>query len=522
MPALSEASEASHWATETRSRKGSRATAILPVYVALCCLSLVPFIAIAQPPIVDFANHAARLTLACIRTDPTVAAMYRYQLGIIPNLAIDLVNAPLCGIVTPSMVLRLVTASSLSLIYFSGWLIQRKLFGAANAFLFVLPAIAFNLVTTMGYMNFLAGVAVTCLLVALAIGNEGRFRRLVLLCNLGGLVVFFCHIFALGFALLIFFGLMLRGRPFSAKGIVAAACRTMALFAVPLVLILFVPTGHEPFAMGFFHKTRMLPALFMAQHASLGIYGLALLAPLYLLLRNKVVDVDKRMRLPLLIGAAFVLVCPSSFHDAVDIDSRLLVGLAYLFFASLTPRRREGELTLALGSVAIGLVAFQLWSGAEIWIPFSKRVEELRQASSVLPPKAKLFTVVSDGPDMLVDPLAYSHLSSYLTVERRVFNPLDFTGVGMQPLSVTPAFAAVDTPTGQPYSPNIANRFITPDPALAKLARENGAGFALGWPRKFDYVIVYHMGQPYNFNPPLLTEIKRGSFFSIYKVKSPT
>ena len=35
--------------------------AILAAYVALCAFSLLPFLLIEHPPIVDFANHAARL-----------------------------------------------------------------------------------------------------------------------------------------------------------------------------------------------------------------------------------------------------------------------------------------------------------------------------------------------------------------------------------------------------------------------------------------------------------------------------
>ncbi len=492
--------------------------AIVCTYLVLCCGSLIPFLAIAQPPIVDFANHAARLTLACNPGDPAVAAMYRYQFAIIPNLAIDLVNAPLCGIVSPSMVLRLVTAGSLSLIYFSAWLIQQRLFGRANAFLFLLPAIAFNLVTTMGYMNFLAGVSLTYLLVALSIGREQRFERLLFLCNAGGLLIFLCHVFALGFALLLFFGMMLRGAHPTPARVVQGAVRTLALFALPLLLLVFVPRGHEHFVVGYFHKTRMLPALFMAQHVSLGAFGILLLVPLYFLLRNKVVRVDERMHWPLIVAGAFVLLCPSSVENAVDVDSRLLVALAYLFFAALQPCRREREITLVLGGTAAAFAAFQLWSAASIWLAFSNQVDELRQADGIFPANAKVLTVAGDGTGFVADPLAYSHVTSYLTIDRRIFNPLEFTGIGMQPLSVTPAYERVDTPTGQPYSPEIANRFIKPDPALAKLARENGAGFALGWPNKFDYVICYDFGRHHNFNPALLTEVGRGSFFTVFKV----
>jgi hypothetical protein len=65
---------------------------LVAAYVAFCALSLLPFLLIEHPPIVDFANHAARLSLACNAGDPAVDAMYRYSLGLIPNLAADLIN----------------------------------------------------------------------------------------------------------------------------------------------------------------------------------------------------------------------------------------------------------------------------------------------------------------------------------------------------------------------------------------------------------------------------------------------
>ena len=145
--------------------------------------------------------------------------MYRYSLGLIPNLAADLVNWPLCGVMGPAAVLKATIAGSLALTYFSGWLLQRKLFGRINAFLLLLPAFAMNLVTTMGYINFLAGVGVACLMVALAIGRERRFGELLAIGNIGGLILFFCHIFALALAVVLFFGIMFRDMPRNAKAL---------------------------------------------------------------------------------------------------------------------------------------------------------------------------------------------------------------------------------------------------------------------------------------------------------------
>ena len=506
---------------ERRSDGAVSQKLILATYLILCFISIIPFVAIAHPPIVDFANHAARLDLACHRNDPAVAAMYRYQLGIIPNLAADLVNFPLCGAVGPTAVLKGVTAGSLLLIYFSGWLIQRKLFGRANAFLFLLPALAFNIVTTMGYINFLAGVAVVCLMVALAIGREKEFRTMLLIGNIGGLVLFFCHIFALAIGLVLFFGLMLRGERLSPGRLVEAGFRTLALFALPLILIPLVPSDGHDFSFGYQQKIRVLIAPFMANR-SLGLYGLILLAPLCLALKDKDARLHELFRVPLALVALYVLLAPSHVHDAVDIDARSVVPLAYLFFAALAPGGRERGLTIALAALAAAFAAFQLWSIAAVWQPYSRQMAEFRAATTVLPADAKVLPVRDfEGPNVVAAPMGYFNVTSYATLDRRIFNPLEFTGVGMQPLSATPAFAAIDTPAGPPFSAEIANRLATPDADLQRRAPELATRFALRWPHTYDYVIYYHFGRPRNFNPKVLSEVRSGSFFTIYKIKKP-
>ncbi len=311
--------------------------ALVATYVALCALSLLPFVLIEHPPIVDFANHAARLSLACSAGDPAVDAMYRYSLGLIPNLAADLVNWPLCGLMGPAAVLKATIAGSLALTYFSGWLLQRKLFGRINAFLLLLPAFAMNLVTTMGYINFLAGVGVACLMVALAIGRERRFGELLAIGNIGGLILFFCHIFALALAVVLFFGILFRDMPRNAKGLVQAGLKTLALFAVPLMLIPFVPSADEALKIDYIGKGRAVAALFLTQHPNPTIFGMLLFIPLYLVMRKGWVDVHQAMRWPLGVLAAYVLVVPSGLQDAIDIDARTMIALAYLFFASLRP-----------------------------------------------------------------------------------------------------------------------------------------------------------------------------------------
>lgn len=518
---ISSTSTADEWSKPTNSSAGlARNLNIVGVlYWVLCAVSVVPFIAVAYPPIVDFAAHAARLNLACDQADPQVAAMYAYRLGIIPDLAIDLANIPLCGLVEGTTVLKMVTAVSLLTIYFSAWLVQRKLFGRANAFLLLLPAIAFNLVTTTGYTNFLAGVAIASLMVAIAVGRERDFKALILLCNVGGLLLFFSHLFALALAMVFFFGLMLRNAGTTLKGLSIAGLRTVALFALPLVLLVLIPRDGHEMVVTYHGKFRVLIALFLAQHASIGLFGLALIFPLYVALKKRMVEFHPLFRFPVAALGLYILLVPSEIKTAVDVDSRTVVALAYLGLAAFRPVKRERDVTLAIGTVASAAAAFQIWATIAIWQPFSRQVAEFRDDVSILPAEAKVLSVGNDGgPKLIAFVSAYSHLGSYATIDRRIFNPLEFTGVGMQPLSVTARFAPYGTPSGRPFSPEVANRLATPTPELEQKARELQADYALRWPQRFDFVVYYHFGQPKNFNPAVLREVRGGSFFSIYRI----
>ena len=494
--------------------------ALVAVYLALCALSLMPFVLIEHPPIVDFANHAARLSLACSAGDPVVDAMYRYNLGLIPNLAADLVNWPLCGLMGPMAVLKATIAGSLALTYFAGWLLQRKLFGRMNAFLLLLPAFAMNLVTSMGYINFLAGVGVACLMVALAIGRERKFVELLAIGNVGGLILFFCHIFALALAVVLFFGILFRDMPRNAKGFVQAGLKTLLLFVVPLLLIPFVPSADEALKIDYVGKGRAVAALFLTQQANPTIYGMLLFIPLYLAMRKGWVAVHQAMRWPLGALAFYVLVVPSGLQDAIDIDARTMIALAYLFFASLRPLHQEREITAVVGAASAALVGYALVMTVLVWQPFSHEVSELRKSMQALPAKSLVFSVTErEATTSTALPNAYGHLTSYATLDRRVFNPLEFTGIGMQPLRPTQAFARFDTPAAMPFGPETALKLADPDPAFEKKIRAYNVEFAERWPQRFDYVVYYHFGGKPNFDPARLTLIEQGSFYSILKTQ---
>lgn len=506
-------------------RIGSTDAVALPLwlYLIFCVLSVVPFIAVAHPPIVDFPNHAARLGLQCAMNDPVVAAMYSFKLGLIPNLAADLINAPLCGIVAPALVLKGTIVAALAILYCACWQIQRHLHGATNPFLLFVPAMSLNVVTTIGYINFLSGVAIAAAMIALAL-RWPRMRSLVLIGNAGGLLLFFAHIFALAFAVVFFFGWFLKW-PVRLRGFIEAGLRTFAMFAVPLALIPFVPSESAELSISYMAKLRAVFAPFLVHSGAQAILiPVALVVPFYLLWRHGRLALHPRMRLPLLMVAIYIAVVPSQLQDAVDIDSRTSVALAYLLFASLAPAGTGRPVAKLLSLLAAVPLIAHLVTVATVWVPFSRQVDEFRAAIAVLPAQATILSVgEGEGKPRtnIAPPVAYSHLASHATADRRVFNPLEFTGIGMQPLRATGRFAAYDVPASMPLPVEAAAALKSPDaltryPVLAKQV-----SYAHRWPERFDYVVYYHFGANPNFDPGTLRLVRQGSFFSLLEVRRP-
>lgn len=513
---------------EPAPQPGDAGTSALPrerglalFYPAACLLSLLPFFWFEHPAVVDFANHAARLFLACQGSDPVVAAMYDYRFGIIPNLALDVINLPLCGLVPPTMVVKLTIASASIGIYVAGWLIQRKLHGRANAFLLLLPALSLNLVTTMGYVNYLVGIALAFFILLAMIGRTSNRLFLLLLGNVGGTLVFFSHVFAFFFLAVAAFGLLLQRLPKPPAELIEPAVLAGAMFLVPLALMPLVPSSGEPMTIDYGAKARLLVTL-VQEPTLLLIVALILVVPLFGAIHERVLKVDPSLKMPVALLAFFVLLVPSGIRDAVDVDGRLLVPLAFLFFVALRPIRREPLVRTSVALVAGIFFAGQLWAAQTMWKPFDRDVAEFRSAVAMLPPGSALLSIGKVGGRLPGEvPIPYIHLASYATLDRRVFNPLEFTGRGMQPLSARQRFEAIDPPNAIPLEPALALKLKSPPPDLARRAEESPVRYALQWPERFDYVVHYHFGRPSNFDPATLTERHRGSFFTILEVRRP-
>lgn len=508
--------------------KRDHSSLVGPAYLLLSLIALGGLTIGAVPLSVDLANHAARLLIECNPGDQFFSRMYSVEYDLIPNLAIDLLNRPLCGFADPMTVVRggMITATAGVLLM--SWKLHRLFNERPHALVLLAPAMTFNIVTGMGYVNYLIG---TFLLLLFA-WTLLRFRLTerhpvvaILVPNLFGALIFLCHIFALALAGMFLLGLRFAaagGQPL-AKRILKAGLLTGASFIVPMVMILLSDRSGSGFQYLLAGKVRAFwgPLIYWSILPT-AVLAFTWIALLWWVFRERFVIVEPRVRWSLAAMFVFSLALPSILLGATDLDSRCLTSLAFLAVASLkarpdgsgysaVPRAPQAAAVL----IAFVTVAVQIGLAAPKSALLDRQVAELRRAASIIQPLQPVLVLQDDRQAPPMQEHLYFHLASYLTRDRSAFNPSEFTGVGMQPLRAKPEFACIDAPAGEPIFVSTAAQLINPSAAAATAVGQKP--YAVRWPERFDYVILYQWGEKSNPFPAILTPVRHGSFFTIFR-----
>ena len=511
-----------------RARSISRTDAL---YAVLCLISVVPLLAFEHPRIVDFANHWARLHIECSADDLVLTSMYQVRLAVIPNLGIDIVNLALCDTASPRAILlgALVTAHLGILLVLYG--LHRSLWDRTYPTLALAPLLMFNATSTMGYINYVLGLFVALALVyALVAWRNLRLHWYLLLCNVAGTLIFFCHIFALAFAGVCIFARnfattradqKLHARLFAAGGLTAAG------FAVPGVLLLFVPGSDAQLAIHYFAKVRAIMAPVQTLSLLPDLLIACVLACLgYHLWKSKMAIMAGELRLPLLALAAAALIVPPSIYEAIDIDGRFVVGGALLAVAGLGLVRSDIKLEGFVVATAVVLLALRIGTLSFEGIRFDRQVAEFRQSLHVIPAGARVLSARGDEEmgvcgSALTMPEPYFHLASFATIDRRAFNPLEFTGRGMQPMQSRPPYSEIDVGASEPIMASMLKltRTLKKSAEVERVFKaENVPTYYLNWQESFEFVIYYHFGCPVPLSADGLKEVGGGSFFTIFAI----
>ncbi|MBR1279264.1 hypothetical protein [Bradyrhizobium sp. AUGA SZCCT0283] len=160
------------------------------------------------PRTVDLVNHWARLTILSMPASDPLNAFYFVHWGAFPNLGIDLIYVALAPLLSAETVARLAFILAFWLPALGVWALHRVWAQEPSPTILIAPVLSYNLVTTMGLINFGLGIGVALIALAWrAAQARRRMSRDLLVMNTVAVALFFCHIRALA-AFCVIFGLL--------------------------------------------------------------------------------------------------------------------------------------------------------------------------------------------------------------------------------------------------------------------------------------------------------------------------
>jgi hypothetical protein len=477
------------------------------LYAALVALMVAPAAIWPIPRSWDLVNHWARLTLYHMGASDPLAALYGVKLSIIPNLGLDLLYLALSPALSPESVIRLAWAAAIALPAWGAWRLNKGLFGAPQPAVLLVPALSYNLIVTLGLINFALGMALAIHALAwwLTIDRR-RFWSRVILFNAASAALFFCHLAAYAAFVLIvslFEATPRPGEPWRAwlRRNLLAPLNWLAGVGLWALSVPFESRFGGPGS-----KLAALAAPMLNASAFVGVVetmGLTLIVVAALQTRR--LSLAPPMRFVLIGLLVTVIAAPSARGAADFIDARLAVLFAYLALASLQGPRDAAAarwlvgLALAIGVARVGAAAPQ-------WSHYAGEAAEFRQAITAIAPGSRVLVVAPPhgacaSGDEENDAAG---LTPFVVIDRRALVNVLFTGKGMQPVwKLDPRLE--DTP----WTP------VRPD----WLARHSPVDGAANWRNAYDTVIALHVDCPWRPSETGLTPIAETPSATIYRAR---
>ena len=477
------------------------------LYFALVAATLLPIMIWPIPRSWDLVNHWARLTLYGMSPGDPLAALYGVKLTLIPNLGLDLVYLGLSPMLSPESVVRLAWVASIALPAWGAWRLSKALFGAPQPVVLLAPALSYNLVTTLGLVNFALGMALAIHALAwwLTIDRRRLWTRLAAFNGLSALL-FLCHIAAYA-AFCVIVGLFeaTPRRNESWRAWLGRVWSTPLYVGLGAVLWLFTAPFESRFS-GPGMKIASLAAPMLDDGLWAGILETTALAIILAAgLQRRSLSLAPAMRW-LLAGLLVVIATLPSARGAADfIDARLAVVFAYLAIASLAGPRSVAA-TRWLAAIAVAIALARVAAAAPNWAEYARQADNLRQEIRAIAPGSRVLVAeppTSDCPPSNAEDYLRG-LTPFVVIDRRALVSTLFTGRGMQPVwTLDPRMS--DTP------------WLAVRPPW--FARHDGAEGRPNWRDAYDTLIALHDDCAWRLDGLGLTPIAESREATIYRVR---
>lgn len=428
---------------------------VVATYAICLAIALVPVLALRHPPLVDYPNHLARLWILTHPDDPDLAANYRIDWSLLPNLGFDLIGYALASVMPVEMAGRVFLGLSLAVLLAAPVALHHALYNRFSPLPLVAGALLFSRVVQMGFLGYLlgAGIAIWGFVAWYHCRRAGWATRFAVL-QAATLLLFICHLYALA-VLAVLVGMSAasegwRAAPASFMPRVSAAVRAALIqapaFILPaLLLVLASKTAsagsgieYEALWLKFF----MLPLSMMVDNSALGL----VLAEVALLPAIMARLGGGRMVHPAVIWPAAALLIlyfpmPDTVLSSQNADWRILIPLVFVLIGSAEDPFRGPRARGAIAVLAVSLTLGGTWNAWTFWRDGDRIAGQLSVALTELPRGALLIPYIPGEEEFrnAYRPPAVLHIAARAVIERAALVPTVFTIAGQQPIELRPA-----------------------------------------------------------------------------------
>jgi hypothetical protein len=506
------------------------------LFVVLMAIVSIPILLHPLPPISDYVNHLARMhIIATINTDPDLARYYEIDWQVIPNLTMDLIVPVFERVMNVYLAGQVYAILSFALILSATVALHRQLYGRWSALPLIAFPLLYNHIFLVGTMNYVFGIGLALWALVAWVGLRERALALrLVVSSLFVLVLFFCHLFALGV-----YGLGLLA--FELQRLWSAYARRRRLPdghgatpGLPSLLLDFLSTG-LPFL-------PVLPLLMMSPVRGLwdeyswelagkldGLvdvidvysYGVALCLSASiavatgLALRYRALSLHAFGLALLAVGAIAYVALPRVMFETYMVDQRLPISLVFMLVASVDVDFRHRIVRRGFAAALFLLLAVRAVEVESTWRQLSTGIESFRQSVQLLERGAKVLVAYAEpesGGD--VGDFGLVHADCLAIIERSALATTAFTVVGKQILHARPDYRdRVDTEDGTPPAINELVR-------VATYSDTNREDYWRRWTSDYDYLyVLYTKANFENPDPTHLTKVFTGERFVLYRIE---
>jgi hypothetical protein len=511
-------------------------TWLVAAYAVWTALLLWPIFAVRVPCLGDYLNHLARISIMKdIGGSLVLQRYYQTSWKFVPYYGMDIPVLLLTRMMSVYAAGRIFVAACVLMPVAAAAALRWAAYRRIGYLPLLAGLFSFNHLLERGYVNYLFSAGLSVLLFAGWIATEGRrpFRRAALF-SAGLMALYMCHAFALLVYCILVFGYEM-GRAWRAHfrpaREIAACWLAAALQAVPVLVIGSVLGGNSEV------------------HGSYTYYGTildkigALISPLYfpsgfaggdtiivgciLFLVACALVLWRELRFaPVLTGPVLALLIasvamPSVLFNAWGCDFRIPLIVVIVLIAGLAaPGSSRGRMAAVL-ACTLAFVALRSAGALAVLTTFNRQIAEVRRTLAPLPDGAKLLVVDTGQADAkwrALPATATGHVPLIAAIDHHAFVPYLFIGT----LPLAPVAAMVNSSSSISVPIDLAqlqDGFTHGDPPGGP-PRYGWGGhmYWLGWPGKFDYVLLEHFGAAVGHLPPALRVVEHGIIADLYAV----